>query len=87
MPIDLQDKQQKIEIEMREKEIEMRKKLNLKPAISAVAQARDAKIKAMLANIPCMSRETLEENRRKIELHIGGQNKKRSNQIMLEQQH
>ena len=31
------------------------------------AKERDAKIKAMLANIPCMSRETLAENRRKIE--------------------
>ena len=31
------------------------------------AQDRDAMIKAMLANIPCMSKETLAENRQKIE--------------------
>ena len=80
MPIDLQEKQQKIEIEMREKLIQ-------KPVISTEAQVRDAKIKAILANIPCMSRETLEENRRKIEQRIGGQNEKKSNQIMLERHH
>ena len=31
------------------------------------AQDRDAMIKAMLANIPSMSKETLAENRQKIE--------------------
>ena len=30
------------------------------------AQARNDKIRQMLANIPCMSKEKLEENRQKI---------------------
>lgn len=43
-----------------------RKITQQKTAAAEEAKERDAKIKAMLANIPCMSRETLEENRRKI---------------------
>ena len=31
------------------------------------AKARDDKIRQMLANIPCMSKESMDSNRRKIE--------------------
>jgi hydroxymethylglutaryl-CoA reductase len=53
LPIDILKKQQTIEKEMREKI------LMAKPLASNEAQERDAKIKAILANIPCMSPETL----------------------------
>ena len=48
-------------------------------------------IKAMLANIPCMSKETLAENRRKIEQHSATPNNQRDNeeskQSKKEQEH
>ena len=59
LPIDLLKKQQTIE-----RQFLMDRP---KPLVSNEAQERDSKIKAMLANIPCMSRETLQKNRRKIE--------------------
>ena len=56
---------------------------------SQEVQDRDAKIKAMLANIPCMSKETLTENRKKIEAHHTPVkiDPKQSAMIRIEQSH
>jgi hydroxymethylglutaryl-CoA reductase len=72
LPIDILKKQQTIEKEMREKI------LMSKPLASNEAQEREAKIKAILANIPCMSPETLKEKRKKIEQQCDIRSKKHS---------
>ena len=50
------------------------------------AQERDAKIRAMLANIPCMSRETLESNRQKIQQQQPGRQEERKSQLFVKEQ-
>ena len=52
------------------------------------AQARNEKIKQMLANIPVMSKESMESNRRKIEQNNRGvEGKKLSQQLEIENEH
>ena len=54
-----------------------------------IAAERDAKIKQMLMNIPCMSKESMEANRQKIMQANGGEavSAKQSQQLRNERNH